>query len=436
MPVNETPEFRAAAQRIPLTGNQIRGFWAAWGGWALDGMDSFIYALVLVPAMTELLPRSGIEATPANVGFYGSVLFALFLVGWGLSMTWGPVADRFGRVRTLMLTILCYSLFTFLSALAMNVWQLALLRLLAGVGIGGEWSMGGTFVAEEWPEDRRTRGAGYMHTGYYVGFFLAAVANYTIGATLGWRWMFAVGGLPALFITFIRYGVHESRRWEERASRARPSLGQAFGALFTPEYVKRTLLNSTYLLVSIVGLWAGSVYVPASVTQLAVREGYAAADAARLASYGTMLLSVGTIIGCVALPPMADAIGRRLTLGVFFALMFVGIIAGFGYIFYWQTDALAWFMANLFVLGLGGANFAMYTLWLPEQYPTSCRASAFAFATSVGRFAGAGITFLVGAGVAAYGSLGVPVAWTAAAFAIGLLLLPFGEETTGKPLPG
>jgi MFS family permease len=429
-----TSAARASAP-TPLTGNQIRGFWAAWGGWALDGMDSFIYALVLVPAMTELLPRSGIEATPANVSFYGSLLFALFLVGWGLSMAWGPIADRFGRVRTLMLTILCYSLFTFLSALAMNIWQLAILRLLAGVGIGGEWSMGGTFVAEEWPEDRRKTGAGYMHTGYYFGFFLAAIANFTIGASLGWRWMFAVGGLPALLITFIRYGVRESKRWEDKAARARPSLGQAFGELFTPQYARRTILNSIYLLISIVGLWAGSVYVPTSVTQLAARAGYAAPDAARLASYGTMLLSAGTIVGCVVLPPMAEAIGRRATLGVFFLLMLVGIVAGFGYIFYMETNALSWFMADLFVLGLGGANFAMYTLWLPEQYPTSCRASAFAFATSVGRFAGAGITFLVGAGVAAYGSLGVPVAWTAAAFAIGILLLPFGEETTGKPLP-
>src|SRR5712692_9124828 len=88
--------------RSALTPNQIRGFWAAWAGWALDGMDSFIYALVLVPTLTELLPRSGISVTPANIGYYGSVLFALFLIGWGLSMAWGPLADRFGRVRTLM----------------------------------------------------------------------------------------------------------------------------------------------------------------------------------------------------------------------------------------------------------------------------------------------------------------------------------------------
>src|SRR5437016_9848662 len=135
--------------RTPLTRNQVRGFWAAWGGWALDGMDSFIYALVLVPALSELLPRSGKQPTAANIGYYGSVLFALFLVGWGLSMIWGPLADRFGRVRTLMLTILCYSAFTCLGAIATTVWQLAVLRLLAGVGIGGAWSMGGTFVAAE-----------------------------------------------------------------------------------------------------------------------------------------------------------------------------------------------------------------------------------------------------------------------------------------------
>ncbi len=416
----------------PLTRNQVRGFWAAWGGWALDGMDSFIYALVLVPALTELLPRSGVAATTANIGYYGSILFALFLVGWGLSMLWGPVADRFGRVRTLMLTILCYSLFTFLGVAATSVWQLAAFRLLAGVGIGGEWSMGGTFVAEEWPEDRRKMGAGLMHTGYYFGFFLAAIANTFVGSVYGWRAMFAIGGLPALLVGFIRYGVRESERWK---ARPRPAMRQAFASLFSPAYARRTLLNSLYLLVSIVGLWAGSVFVPASITQIASREGYATASAARLASYGTMLLSAGTILGCVLLPPIAEALGRRLALGVYFALMFVAIAGGFGFVFYLPVNPLRWFFVVLFFLGFGGANFAMYTLWLPEQYSTECRASAFAFITSVGRFAGAGITFLVGAGVAHFHTIGKPVALTSIAFLLGMLLLPFGEETRGKALP-
>ena len=424
----------ATMRPTQLTRNQVFGFWAAWAGWALDGMDSFIYALVLTPAIRELLPRSGIEPTPGNIGYYGSVLFALFLIGWGLSMVWGPVADRFGRVRTLALTILCYSVFTLLSAFATSVWQLAAFRLLAGIGIGGEWAMGGTFVAEEWPEDRRKMGAGYLHTGYYFGFFLAALANYFVGARYGWRWMFAIGGTPALLVTFIQYGVHESKAWQQKRDVARPTMRAAFAKLFSPTYARRTWLNSLYLLVSIVGLWAGSVYVPTSVTQIAVREGYSAADAARLASYGTMVLSVGTILGCLVLPPLAESLGRRVTLGLYFLVMFFSIAVGFGYVFY-LPHALAPFMAVLFFLGVGGANFAMYTLWLPEQYSTECRASAFAFATSVGRFAGAGITFLVGAGVAYYQTIGTPVALTSIAFAIGLLLLPLGEETRGKPLP-
>lgn len=425
------------AAPVRLTRNQVRGFWASWAGWTLDGMDSFIYALVLTPALTELLPRTGIPATPGNIGFYGGLLFALFLVGWGLSMLWGPLADRFGRVRILTLTILCYSLFTFLGALATTIWQLAALRLLSGIGIGGEWSMGGTFVAEEWPESKRAMGAGYLHTGYYVGIFLAGLANYVIGARYGWRMMFVVGGTPALLVAFIRYGVREPARWQaaRHQSGARPTMRQSFGELFSPRYRRRTVLNSVYLLVSVVGLWAGSVYVPASVIHLAAEAGYHTAGAARLASDATMLLSVGTILGCLALPPLAERLGRRLTLGLFFLLMFASIALGFGYLFYLPAGALTWFMVCLFVLGIGGANFAMYTLWLPEQYGTSCRASAFAFTTSVGRFVGAGATFLVGAGVAYFHTIGTPVALTSVAFVLGILLLPWGEETRGQSLP-
>src|SRR5215831_10544535 len=142
----------AAVARTKLNREQIFGFWAAWTGWLLDGMDSVIYALVLAPALTELLPKSGMAASPANIGFVGSVLFAAFLVGWGLSFVWGPIADRFGRTRSLAATILMYALFTGAAAFAQNVWQLGLFRLLAGIGVGGEWAMAGTYVAEAWPE--------------------------------------------------------------------------------------------------------------------------------------------------------------------------------------------------------------------------------------------------------------------------------------------
>src|SRR5688572_4370294 len=298
---------------ITLTTNQKRGFLAAWGGWALDGMDSFIYALVLVPALTELLPNSGIAVNPANIGYYGSILFALFLLGWGTSMIWGPIGDRIGRVRALMLTILCYSLFTFLCGFVTNTYQLAVLRFLCGIGIGGEQPVGATYIAEELDERTRKWGAGLMHTGYYFGFFFAAIANYFIGATYGWRWMFIFGGVPALFIGFIRFGVRESTAWQKRFAeqRQRPKMRDAFGALFSPEYKRRTIVMSLLFLVSIIGLWAGSIYVPTAATQLATREGYAAADAARMASYGSMILAIGTIIGCVLAPIFAERLGRR-----------------------------------------------------------------------------------------------------------------------------
>jgi MFS family permease len=412
-----------------LTRNQVRGFWAAWAGWALDGMDGFIYALVMVPALRDVLPNSGIAATPGEIGFYGGLLFALFLVGWGMSLLWGPVADRFGRVRTLSLTILCYSVFTFAGALATNVWQLALFRFLAGIGIGGEWTLSATFVAEEWPENRREMGAGYMQTGYYFGIILGALLNATVGAAYGWRAMFAIGGTPALLVVLIRKGVHEPARWKPIAEKIKP-----LAMIFSREYRKRTLLNSMYLLVSIIGLWAGSVYVPSSVTFLAGSAGSSPAQAARTASLATVLLSFSTVLGCVALPPLAKRFGRRVTLAFFFALMFVAISVGFGYVYYLK-DALTPFIAMLCVLGFGGANFTMYSLWLPEQYRTDCRATAFAFATSVGRFVGAGVTFLVGWGVSRMGTIGTPVALTSVAFLLGIFLLPWGMETRGEVLP-
>lgn len=422
--------------KTPLNSNQIKGFWAAWGGWCLDGMDAFIYALVLVPALTELLPNSGIEPTPGNIGYYGSILFALFLLGWGLSMVWGPIADRYGRVKALMATILFYSVFTFMCGFVTNIWQLAVLRVLCGIGLGGEQPMGGTFIAEEWPEDRRKMGAGYMHTGYYFGFFLAAIANYTIGANFGWRWMFILGGAPALLVGWIQSGVREPKTWQDKAAKEtqRPRMLDSFNKLFSPAYARRTLINSLLFTVSIIGLWAGSIYVPTAVTQIARRAGYEVADAARMASYGSMILAFGTILGCLAAPVLAEKVGRRTAMGLYYILMGAAVAVGFGYVFY-AVSAITPFFVLIFILGLGGANFALYTLWLPEQYTTDCRGSAIAFVSSAGRFVGVAMVFILGAGIASYGSLGVPVAWTAVAFVLGLLVLPFAIETRGKPLP-
>ena len=217
----------AAASTTSLTRNQMRGFWAAWGGWALDGMDSFIYALVLVPALTELLPRSGIPATRATSAIYGSVLFALFLIGWGLSMLWGPIADRFGRVRTLMLTILCYSLFTLLCGAGHE-------HLAAGGAAGcspaSASAASGRSAAPSWPRNGPRIGARPAPATCTPATTSASSSprspTTSSARTYGWRWMFVFGGLPALLVGFIRYGVSESARWEERVAEGKATRGR------------------------------------------------------------------------------------------------------------------------------------------------------------------------------------------------------------------
>ena len=420
------------ATRTKLNREQIVGFWAAWTGWLLDGMDSVIYALVLAPALTELLPRSGMEATPARVGFVGSVLFGAFLVGWGLSFLWGPIADRFGRTRALAATILVYALFTGAAAFAQNVWQLGTFRLLAGIGVGGEWAMAGTYVAEAWPEDRRKMGAGYLQTGYYFGFFAAAALNFTIGARFGWRAMFLCGFIPVVVSILTLVRVKEPERW--KAHEAEAKRGHPLGEIFSARYRKRTIVNATLLTVAIVGLWAGAVYEPAAITTLAKRAGMSAPAAAKMVSVGTAILSIGTILGCISLPMLAERYGRKSTVAMYFAGMMVTIPLAFGWAFY-LPNGLWPFIMILFFMGFAGGSFAAFSLWLPEQYDTRVRATAFAFTTSVGRFVGAGVNFLLGAMVLRMGSLGTPVALTAIAFALGILVIPLAIETTGQQLP-
>ncbi len=420
--------------RTKLNRHQITGFWGAWAGWTLDGMDSVIYALVLSPALTELLPKSGIKATPATVGYAGSVLFALFLVGWGLSLIWGPIADRFGRTRVLAATIFVYAIFTGAAAMSQTVWQLALFRLLAGIGIGGEWALAGTYVAEAWPEDRRKMGAGYLQTGYYAGFFLASALNYTVGAHFGWRAMFWCGLTPVVVAFIVLFRVKEPERWQQKAKAKAVGGLSSLRRIFSPPYTRRTLVNTVLLASAICGLWAGAVYAPTAIINLAKRAGMAQPEAVRMSSLGMGLLSIGTILGCLGVPLLAERIGRKRTLAFYFFGMLVCILLSFGWAFY-LPQGLHPFIAVLFFLGFFGGNFAVFSLWLPEQYGTNVRATAFAFTTSFGRFIAAGVNFGVGALVRNMGTLGKPVAFTAIAFGIGLLVIPFGEETLGKVLP-
>src|SRR5215471_6151621 len=181
------------------------------------------------------------------------MLFALFLVGWGISLVWGPIADMFGRSRVLAATIFVYAIFTGAAALSQTVWQLGLFRLLAGIGIGGEWALAGTYVAEAWPEDRRKMGAGYLQTGYYAGFFIAAALNYTIGVHFGWRAMFLTGAVPVVVAILVLTRVEEPDKWQ-KSEASHVHHGHPLREIFGSVYRVRTVVACALLTIAIIGL--------------------------------------------------------------------------------------------------------------------------------------------------------------------------------------
>jgi MFS family permease len=166
---------------------------------------------------------------------------------------------------------------------------LAIYRFLAGIGIGGEWALAGTYVAEAWPEDRRKMGAGYLQTGYYAGFFLAAALNYTIGVHFGWRAMFLTGAVPVVIAIMVLLRVKEPEKWKK--AEAKVVHAKPLAEILGPSYRRRTWVACVLLTIAIVGLWAGAVYEPSAVIQLALKSGMDKAGAIKTASIATGLLS-------------------------------------------------------------------------------------------------------------------------------------------------
>ncbi|MFI1919777.1 MFS transporter [Nocardia sp. NPDC020380] len=418
----------------PMTPAQRNAFLGSFGGWAVDGFTLATFGLVLAPTLTDLLPRTGVEPTTANVGFYGQLGGAVFLLGWGCSFLWGPIADRFGRKPAMIGSILLFSLFTALAGLSTNVWQWMAFRFLCAVGIGGEWAMAGTVVAEAVPERLRVKLGGILHSANYIGQLATAVIYLAFGQLLGWRGLFLLGLVPALMVLFIRRNTEEPARWQAKsAQRQRQSLLAPMRAILSGEYRRRTIGNLLLLVVCVIGLWATATYVPTAVTDMAKRAGWEHSSITMLAGASAALSAIFTVVGCLCTPRLVDRLGRKGALALLFVLMMIGIIGL--YAIAYPLGSITMVFAVLPILGFGGANFAVFTIWLPEQYPTSVRATAFAFTTTISRWFAAAGTFLLGFAIHAAGSLSLPLAATALAFVLGLLLLPLVPETRDSVLP-
>jgi MFS family permease len=424
----------AASSTRTLTRSERAAFWGSFGGWSMDGYNWTIFGLVLAPAMGYLLPVSGYSASAADVGYFGQISSAIFLLGWGCSVIWGPIADRFGRRPAMIGSILTYAVFTGLAGLATNVWEWNAFRFLCAVGVGGEWAMAGTLVAETVPERIRARFGGFLHSAAYVGVLAASVIYLVAGQGLGWRGMFFLGLLPALLVFVIRRNTQEPERWRAQVEQTgKTSMWQPIAEILRPPYRARTVANLLLLVICVLGLWAGTTYVPTAMTTLAQHDGRHGAAVIRLASLATGIVAVCTVLGCLLVPWLAARLGRRGALILLYVLMIVGIVGAYGIAYPARSSAL--FLAFLPVLGIGGANFAVFTVWLPEQYPTRVRATAFSFTTTLSRWVAAVGTFAIGYGIHMSGSLAVPLAATAVPFVIGIALVRFAPETRHTALP-
>jgi len=358
-----------------------RTFWACAAGWALDGMDFMIYPLVIgtIIAMWKV--------DPGSAGLAGTVTLLASAVGGWLG---GYLADRIGRVRTLQLTILWFSFFSLVCAFVQNFDQLIVARALLGLGFGGEWAAGAVLMGEAIRAQYRGRAVGSVQSGWAVGWGLAVLSQAILFSylppELAWRWMFAIGALPALLVFYLRRYVTEPEiaaetRVKQAASGDRPSLLE----IFSGPILKTTILASLMVTGCQGGYYAITFWVPRFLTverKLSVvsSTGYLSA------------LIIGSFAGYLVGAWLADRIGRR-NLFLTFSLGAIAIV-----ILYTQlqlTNEMLWLLG--FPLGFFASGyFSGVGAFLTELFPTRLRGSGQGFCYNFGRGIGALFPFLVG----------------------------------------
>jgi MFS family permease len=422
--------------RHGVTPYQWRVLLVAWLGWVFDSMDATIYAIVLHPALHDLL-HAGSGSAPVgdgDIAKYGGIIFSIFLIGWAIGgVLFGMTADYFGRTKTLIATILLYAVFTGLAALSETWWQLALYRFLTALGVGGEWAAGAALVAEVWPEEKRAKAAGILQSAWAIGFFLAAAFNLLLRG-YGWRVLFVVGVAPALVALLVRLWVKEPERWVKARARELQT-GLARGVklleLFRGDLLRPTLVGSGLAFVAVFGLWGATNWTATLVRRLPDMQELDAATVAANVSYAIMWLNVGALAGYLCFGPLADRFGRRPV----FALMCAGSLVMLPVVFLVPRPHTHVLLLLPLLGFFNNGIFSGFPIYLPELYPTRLRATGAGVCFNAGRILASVGPFLTGFLEQSLGSLGRAASAIALIYLVGLLILPFAPETRGKPLP-
>ena len=385
-------------------------------GWMLDSFDINLYALVLPPLMQSL----SLDQTTS--GSLQSMMLLAAAVG---GLAFGVIADRFGRVRALMLSVLLYSIFTAACGLAQNALHLAIFRILLGLGMGGQWASGAALVSESWPDEHRGKALGLMQSAWAVGFILAAIVNWAVQDVFGldWRAVFFVGVLPAFLTLWLQRTVEEPEMWRRtRATSAPVSLRQAVGGPMLGLTAALSLMNACALF----GYWGFNTWVPSFLRAPAASGGPGLSNA--MMSSFVIVNNIGMWFGYVSFGLVSDVWGRKRSYLTYLALAAVFVLAYTSTRNVWVLFALGpitAFFATGFFSGFGAVT--------AEIYPTAVRATAQGFTYNIGRVASAFAPAVAGSVARTHG-YPAALAIAAAAFVAAMFFWIFIPETRGRKM--
>ena len=407
-----------------ITAEQWRVLVAAKLGWMLDAMDFLLYVMAIGRLKTYF------EFDDATAGLLGTITLLVSAAG---GLMFGAIADRIGRAKALMATVLIFSFCSLGAATSQSLLQLLVWRALLGIGMGGEWASGAVLVTETWPAQHRTKAVGIMQSGWALGAILAAIVAALVLDVLNlgeeaWRWLFVVGALPALFTIWVRRHVSEPAIWTARRASGAPR-GNPFAILFGPKLWRRTTMAILMTASVQFGYWGLFFWLPAFLAT-PIEQGGAGMTLLRSMSW-IIPMQIGAYLGYLSFGFLADRLGRRLTFVLFLTVtaLLVPIYGLLG-----RSPGVLMLLGP--VLGfVGHGYFSVFGALLAELFPTAVRATGQGLAYNAGRGLGALAPYTIGKlATMPHVGIGSALALTSAFFVAGALLMLALPDTSGKPL--
>jgi len=394
-----------------------RALVAASFGWMLDAFDVMLYAMVLASVMADLGMAKG------TGGLLASLTLAASAIG---GLIFGIVADRHGRRTAMTYSILIYSVFTAACGLSTSILMLAVFRVLLGLGMGGEWASGASLVSETWPGEHRGKALGLVQSSWAIGYALAAAVAAVVLPAWGWRAVFFVGVLPALFTLWIRRHVREPEIWRQRRARREGDRLAGLAEVFGRERLRLTTLVTLMNACTLFAWWGLNLWIPAYLSMAAEQGGLGLGPG--LMSALVIFMQVGMWLGYVSFGFLGDRFGRKRTYVTFLLAAAVFVVL------YSRTrDPLALLALGPFVAFFGTGYFSGFGALTAEIYPTRIRATAQGFTYNTGRIVSAAAPFIVGS-LAQTRGFGFSFSLISLAFLAAAVLWIWIPETLGKDL--